>query len=246
MYRQFEDYHSAICIHFLAVVTLKSASWLQNHSFLWFDVDVSAVASSCIFSMLVRAPLYFWNYDSKLLHRLTTQFFCGQILRCINQLSVEPNTLEPLQRADAIKHLVPFLEQQEGLYVDMIQNEVNVSFSRVCTGILFCSLRRWWLEEPISRQVHGYLSSFLCCDLKEPCSQWLLIIYTSNISLCARYWALYTTCVRSTNVVKSKLQRVALFLIWCASYWPILLSSSMPYPYYVIWLMRHDIPGNPW
>jgi hypothetical protein len=55
-----------------------------------------------------------------------------KILRCINQLSQEPNTLEPLQRADAIKHLVPFLEQQEGLYVDMIQNEVLSSLHNLC------------------------------------------------------------------------------------------------------------------
>ncbi|XP_024396492.1 MAP3K epsilon protein kinase 1 isoform X3 [Physcomitrium patens] len=55
-----------------------------------------------------------------------------KILRCINQLSTEPNTLEALQRADAIKHLVPFLEHRDGLYADIIQNEVLSSLHNLC------------------------------------------------------------------------------------------------------------------
>ena len=48
-----------------------------------------------------------------------------QILKCTNHLSTDPNCLESLQRADAIKHLIPNLEVKEGNLVDQIHHEVN-------------------------------------------------------------------------------------------------------------------------
>ncbi|KAG0560320.1 hypothetical protein M758_10G166700 [Ceratodon purpureus] len=77
----------------------------------------------CSLSLLIRLFQMLNKLEAPILYK---------ILRCINQLSIEPNTLEPLQRADAIKHLVPFLEQQDGLYVDMIQNEVLSSLHNLC------------------------------------------------------------------------------------------------------------------
>ncbi|XP_074574163.1 MAP3K epsilon protein kinase 1-like isoform X3 [Curcuma longa] len=47
-----------------------------------------------------------------------------KILKCINHLSMDPNCLESLQRADAIKYLIPNLELSEGSLVSQIHNEV--------------------------------------------------------------------------------------------------------------------------
>lgn len=49
-----------------------------------------------------------------------------QILKCIDNLSTDPNCLENLQRADAIKHLIPNLELKDGPLVDLIHSEVGL------------------------------------------------------------------------------------------------------------------------
>ncbi|KAH7331996.1 hypothetical protein KP509_20G062500 [Ceratopteris richardii] len=53
-------------------------------------------------------------------------------LRCIKELSSDPCTLEHLQRADAIKHLVPFLEWREGPMVLQIHSEVLNALYNLC------------------------------------------------------------------------------------------------------------------
>ena len=52
-----------------------------------------------------------------------------QILECIKQLSQDPYTLEYLQRAEAMKHLVPLLAARDGPYVNQIHNQVFSSAS---------------------------------------------------------------------------------------------------------------------
>ena len=54
-----------------------------------------------------------------------TAFWFVQILECTNHLSTDPNCLENLQRADAIKHLIPDLELKEGNLVYQIHHEVT-------------------------------------------------------------------------------------------------------------------------
>ena len=51
-------------------------------------------------------------------------FIDSQILKCIDNLSTDPNCLENLQRADAIKYLIPNLELKDGPLVDQIHSEV--------------------------------------------------------------------------------------------------------------------------
>ncbi|KAG6553054.1 hypothetical protein Mapa_005391 [Marchantia paleacea] len=55
-----------------------------------------------------------------------------KILRCIKELSTDPFTLEYLQRADAMKHLVPFLEAREGPLVPQIHNQVLNALYNLC------------------------------------------------------------------------------------------------------------------
>ncbi|KAG8644129.1 MAP3K epsilon protein kinase 1 isoform X2 [Manihot esculenta] len=55
-----------------------------------------------------------------------------KILKCINNLSTDPNCLENLQRADAIKFLIPNLELKEGPLVEQIHNEVLHALFNLC------------------------------------------------------------------------------------------------------------------
>eukprot|EP00897_Mesotaenium_endlicherianum_P006554 jgi/Mesen1/5927/ME000301S05058 len=55
-----------------------------------------------------------------------------KILRCIKQLSADPNALEPLQRADAIRKLVPFLEQRPGGNTSEIHSQVLSALYNLC------------------------------------------------------------------------------------------------------------------
>ncbi|KAG2315646.1 hypothetical protein Bca52824_018768 [Brassica carinata] len=55
-----------------------------------------------------------------------------KILECTNHLSTDPNCLENLQRADAIKHLIPNLELKEGNLVYQIHHEVLSALFNLC------------------------------------------------------------------------------------------------------------------
>ncbi|XP_011621140.1 MAP3K epsilon protein kinase 1 isoform X1 [Amborella trichopoda] len=55
-----------------------------------------------------------------------------KILKCISNLSTDPNCLENLQRADAIKHLIPNLELHEGPLVAQIHTEVLNALYNLC------------------------------------------------------------------------------------------------------------------
>lgn len=48
-----------------------------------------------------------------------------QMLKCVNHLSGDPNCLEYLQRADAIKHLIPNLQVHDGPFDSQIHIEVS-------------------------------------------------------------------------------------------------------------------------
>ncbi|XP_024014907.1 MAP3K epsilon protein kinase 1 isoform X2 [Eutrema salsugineum] len=55
-----------------------------------------------------------------------------KILQCTNHLSTDPNCLENLQRADAIKHLIPNLELKDGHLVYQIHHEVLSALFNLC------------------------------------------------------------------------------------------------------------------
>ncbi|XP_022727275.1 MAP3K epsilon protein kinase 1-like isoform X2 [Durio zibethinus] len=55
-----------------------------------------------------------------------------KILKCINYLSTDPNCLENLQRADAIKYLIPNLELKDGPLVSQIHHEVLYALFNLC------------------------------------------------------------------------------------------------------------------
>ncbi|KAJ4710419.1 Protein kinase [Melia azedarach] len=55
-----------------------------------------------------------------------------KILKCINHLSTDPNCLENLQRADAIKYLIPNLDLKDGPLVYLIHSEVLHALFNLC------------------------------------------------------------------------------------------------------------------
>ncbi|KAM2422529.1 MAP3K epsilon protein kinase 1-like [Malus sylvestris] len=55
-----------------------------------------------------------------------------KILKCVNHLSTDPNCLENLQRAEAIKYLIPNLELKEGALVSQIHHEVLNALFNLC------------------------------------------------------------------------------------------------------------------
>ncbi|KAK9150856.1 hypothetical protein Syun_009165 [Stephania yunnanensis] len=81
-----------------------------------------------------------------------------KLLKCINHLSTDPNCLENLQRADAIKHLIPNLELQEGLFISQIHLE---TLEWICSWALFSSLFGSGLlgRNPVNMHYHRLLSS---------------------------------------------------------------------------------------
>ncbi|XP_019461926.1 PREDICTED: MAP3K epsilon protein kinase 1-like isoform X2 [Lupinus angustifolius] len=55
-----------------------------------------------------------------------------KILKCVNHLSTDPNCLDNLQRADAIRYLIPNLELREGSLVSQIHHEVLNTLFNLC------------------------------------------------------------------------------------------------------------------
>ncbi|KAK9117884.1 hypothetical protein Scep_015977 [Stephania cephalantha] len=85
--------------------------------------DTVVKSYMCTQSLLTRLFQMFNRVEPPILLKL---------LKCINHLSTDPNCLENLQRADAIKHLIPNLELQEGLFISQIHHEVLQALFNLC------------------------------------------------------------------------------------------------------------------
>ncbi|KAL8139902.1 hypothetical protein V2J09_005923 [Rumex salicifolius] len=89
-----------------------------------------------------------------------------KILRCINLLSTDPNCLENLQRAEAIKHLIPNLELKEGPLVSQIHHEVlNALFN-------LCKINKRRQEQAAENGIIPHLMNFIMTD--SPLKQYAL------------------------------------------------------------------------
>lgn len=81
-----------------------------------------------------------------------------KLLKCINHLSTDPNCLESLQRADAIKHLIPNLELKEGPLISQIHNEVlNALFN-------LCKINKRRQEQAAENGIIPHLLHFVMSD----------------------------------------------------------------------------------
>lgn len=89
-----------------------------------------------------------------------------KILKCINHLSTDPNCLENLQRADAIKHLIPNLELQEGPLVSQIHTEVLSALFNLC------KINKRRQEQAAENGIIPHLMNFILSD--SPLKQYAL------------------------------------------------------------------------
>ncbi|XP_057828021.2 MAP3K epsilon protein kinase 1 isoform X2 [Cryptomeria japonica] len=86
-----------------------------------------------------------------------------KILKCINKLSTDPNSLEHLQHADAMNHLIPFLEQHDGSLVSQIHVEVlNTLYN-------LCKINKRRQEQAAENGIIPHLMHFIItdCPLKQ-------------------------------------------------------------------------------
>ncbi|XWS63320.1 hypothetical protein CRYUN_Cryun06bG0085000 [Craigia yunnanensis] len=102
--------------------------------------------------------------SQSLLNRLFQMFNCIEppillkILKCINYLSTDPNCLENLQRADAIKYLIPILELNDGPLVSQIHHKVlNALFN-------LCKINKRKQEQAAENGIIPHLMNFIMSD----------------------------------------------------------------------------------
>ncbi|CAI9275313.1 unnamed protein product [Lactuca saligna] len=89
-----------------------------------------------------------------------------KLLKCINLLSTDPHCLEHLQRADAIKHLIPNLDLKDGPLVSQIHHEVlNALFN-------LCKINKRRQEQAAENGIIPHLMRFIMSD--SPLRQYAL------------------------------------------------------------------------
>ncbi|KAL6579374.1 MAP3K epsilon protein kinase 1 [Orobanche minor] len=81
-----------------------------------------------------------------------------KLLKCINHLSTDPHCLEHLQRADALKYLIPNLDLKEGSLVSQIHHEVlNALFN-------LCKINKRRQEQAAENGIIPHLLHFIMSD----------------------------------------------------------------------------------
>lgn len=85
--------------------------------------DTTVKSYMCSQSLLSRLFQMFNKIEPPILLKL---------LKCINHLSMDPHCLEHLQRADAIKYLIPNLDLKEGPLISQIHHEVLHALFNLC------------------------------------------------------------------------------------------------------------------
>ncbi|XP_051145684.1 MAP3K epsilon protein kinase 1-like isoform X2 [Andrographis paniculata] len=119
--------------------------------------DTAVKSYMCSQSLLSRLFQMFNKIEPPILLKL---------LRCINHLSTDPHCLEHLQRADAIKYLIPNLDLKEGALVSQIHNEVlNALFN-------LCKINKRRQEQAAENGIIPHLMHFIVSD--SPLNQYAL------------------------------------------------------------------------
>lgn len=119
--------------------------------------DTTVKSYMCSQSLLSRLFQMFNKIEPPILLKL---------LKCINHLSTDPHSLENLQRADAIKHLIPNLDLKEGPLVSQIHHEVlNALFN-------LCKINKRRQEQAAENGIIPHLMRFIMSD--SPLRQYAL------------------------------------------------------------------------
>ncbi|KAC9696446.1 hypothetical protein E3N88_45370 [Mikania micrantha] len=89
-----------------------------------------------------------------------------KLVKCINHLSTDPHCLEHLQRADAIRHLIPNFDLKDGPLVSQIHHEVlNALFN-------LCKINKRRQEQAAENGIIPHLMCFIMSD--SPLRQYAL------------------------------------------------------------------------
>ncbi|KAL9258940.1 MAP3K epsilon protein kinase 1-like protein [Drosera capensis] len=121
------------------------------------QADSTVKSYMCSQSLLTRLFHMFNRVEPPILLKL---------LKCINHLSTDPNCLENLQRAEAIKHLIPNLELKEGPLISQIHHEVlNALFN-------LCKINKRRQEQAAENGIVPHLMSFIMSN--SPLRQYAL------------------------------------------------------------------------
>ncbi|XP_043707294.1 MAP3K epsilon protein kinase 1-like isoform X2 [Telopea speciosissima] len=154
-----------------------ASSGLLSHMVLTMNTDVAKEYFEKVTDLLLefsQADTIVKSYmcSQSLLSRLFQMFdriespILLKLLKCIDHLSTDPNCLENLQRADAIKHLIPNLECQDGPLVSQIHNEVlNALFN-------LCKINKKRQEQAAENGIIPHLMCFITSD--SPLKQYAL------------------------------------------------------------------------
>ncbi|KAI3787326.1 hypothetical protein L1987_41718 [Smallanthus sonchifolius] len=119
--------------------------------------DSTVKSYMCSQSLLIRLFQMFNKVEPPILLKL---------LKCINHLSTDPHCLEHLQRADAIKHLIPNLDFKDGPLVSQIHHEVlNALFN-------LCKINKRRQEQAAENGIIPHLMRFIMSD--SPLRQYAL------------------------------------------------------------------------
>ncbi|XP_058181067.1 MAP3K epsilon protein kinase 1-like isoform X1 [Rhododendron vialii] len=154
-----------------------TSSGLLSHMVSTFNADVAREYVEKVADLLLefaRADTAVKSYmcSQSLLSRLFQMFnrieppILLKLLKCVNHLSTDPHCLENLQRADAIKYLIPNLDLKEGPLISQIHHEVlNALFN-------LCKINKRRQEQAAENGIIPHLMHFIMSD--SPLKQYAL------------------------------------------------------------------------
>ncbi|XP_022882172.1 MAP3K epsilon protein kinase 1-like isoform X1 [Olea europaea var. sylvestris] len=119
--------------------------------------DTTVKSYMCSQSLLSRVFQMFNKIEPPILLKL---------LKCIHHLSTDPHCLEHLQRADAIKYLIPNLDLREGALVSQIHQEVLHALFNLC------KINKRRQEQAAENGIIPHLMQFIMSD--SPLKQYAL------------------------------------------------------------------------
>lgn len=146
-----------------------TSSGLLSHMVSPWNVDVAREYLEKVADLLLEfaaadTAVKSYMCSQSLLSRLFQMFnkieppILLKLLKCINHLSTDPHCLEHLQRADAIKYLIPNLDLKEGSLVSQIHHEVlNALFN-------LCKINKRRQEQAAENGIIPHLMHFIMSD----------------------------------------------------------------------------------
>ncbi|KAH7840575.1 hypothetical protein Vadar_018785 [Vaccinium darrowii] len=154
-----------------------TSSGLLSHMVSTFNADVAREYVEKVADLLLEfagadTTVKSFMCSQSLLSRLFQMFnrieppILLKLLKCVNHLSTDPHCLENLQRADAIKYLIPNLDLKEGPLISQIHHEVlNALFN-------LCKINKRRQEQAAENGIIPHLMHFIMSD--SPLKQYAL------------------------------------------------------------------------